>query len=487
MQNQSQYVFPVYLVIDVSGGDESSLVNFANQLVANLLRTVAGDPIVDQLVRLSLIEMGDKPVTLMQLARATNSAQIPGFLSKDSLSLSSVFAHLKAQITTDMVQLQSESVTVYRPTVFFFLGHSPDEDWHQAHLELSDRNTFRFAPNIFCFGSGSALLADIEKIASTKILEKPDSAAYWLDLSVGDSVVIHSLIYQFFIGILRHRLNAQAIATRVFEIPSDVPGIISSEEIDHLEFRNGLGAFPLYIVCDEGALDNETAEWINNSVSGFLTALRGNPILDEKVWLRLVAFSGEVADLTPLTKFSTLNHVPGFVPSASSSSSYATLFHALKSMIERDSRQLRVHGYALLRPEVFFVSAGRPNSEDWRTRFAQLVEIGFKYRPNITSFGVAGADPAVLTEVSTTIAAGGSKKKGFVLLADQGIDPSLALKEIMIQNRWSPNDYVCDDPLFNGGWSYIAPRKTPNNQPTMTVPDLDDLPLRIDCIIDFLE
>jgi hypothetical protein len=47
------------------------------------------------------------------------------------------------------------------------------------------------------------------------------------------------------------------------------------------------------------------------------------------------------------------------------------------------------------------------------------------------SFGVAGANPAVIKEVATPFPVGGSKKQSFAFLADHGVSPGEVMKELM--------------------------------------------------------
>ena len=47
------------------------------------------------------------------------------------------------------------------------------------------------------------------------------------------------------------------------------------------------------------------------------------------------------------------------------------------------------------------------------------------------SFGVAGAEPSVIKEVSTPLTVGAGKKQSFAFLGEQGVNPGAALNEIM--------------------------------------------------------
>jgi hypothetical protein len=69
------------------------------------------------------------------------------------------------------------------------------------------------------------------------------------------------------------------------------------------------------------------------------------------------------------------------------------------------------------------MSDGAPNQEDWRTPLAELTDHSFHLRPYIVSFGVSGAEASVINEISTP--------QFFAFLAEAGVSPGAALREIM--------------------------------------------------------
>jgi uncharacterized protein YegL len=232
-----------------------------------------------------------------------------------------------------------------------------------------------------------------------------------------------------------------------------------------VENNGGPAVLPFYIVCDESSsMSGASIDAVNAGIASLLRTIAADPVVDEKARVGIVTFNDSAKVLFPLTKVTNAGQVPGCV--ASGSTSYASVFRLLKSEIESDCDRLKhVEGNKVHRPMIFFMSDGAPNPEDWRTPLGELVDVDFKYRPNIVSFGVAGADPAVIKEVSTPLTVGGGKKDSFAFLAAHGIDPGPALKEII---KFITNTII------------VSARQ---NQPTVTMPDLSEVGvLRIDSV-----
>ena len=451
MSSDGQIVQPIYLLADASGGPESSLVDFANKLISKLFREVHSDPILDQRVRLAILELGAKPTTLLRLCQLSNVVQVPGLVSTNGLSLQASFSELREQIDADVSRLKEEGYRVLRPGVFLFIGHLSDDDWRQAYFELTDRTLFRFAPNIFCFGAGHAKADDVLEIASTGLSELNAMAANMLDRSVGDEVLSKNIIEHFIVAMLTEPLRARTVSTSAFRFPTSIPGIIPAKDFKHLpekmvikgidlppvlwptpsdDYDSGPSVVPFYIVCDEGiSMEGVGIVSVNQGITDIFRVIASDPIVDEKARVGIVAFSDSAKVVLPLTKLTDVSQVPGCV--AGGTSSYASVFQLLKTEITRDVDRLREEGFGVRRPYVFFLSAGVPNAEVWRRSLRELVDPSFKWRPNIVSFGVAGANPAVIKEVATPFPVGGSKKQSFAFLADHGVSPREVMKELM--------------------------------------------------------
>ncbi len=197
-----------------------------------------------------------------------------------------------------------------------------------------------------------------------------------------------------------------------------------------IENKGGVQVLPFYVVCDESSsMSGDSIDAVNQGIKELFQEIHSDPIVDAKARVGIITFNDAARVVLPLTRLSSIKNSPGCV--ASGSTSYAAAFRLLKTQIETDVPKLKAEGLRVHRPMVFFMSDGAPNPEDWKSSLAALTDQSFEFRPNIVSFGVAGAEASVIKEVSTPLTVGASKKQSFAFLAEAGVNPGAALNEIM--------------------------------------------------------
>ena len=190
--------------------------------------------------------------------------------------------------------------------------------------------------------------------------------------------------------------------------------------------EGGLQVLPFYIVCDESSsMDGASIAAVNDGIVELFDEVTSDPFTDAKFRFGIIVFNDTASVLLPLTQLKDVMQVPVCV--ASGSTSYGSAFRLLKTQIESDIAALQLEGVSVPRPIVFFMSDGEPDPENWRDDLDALVDPSFKYRPNIISFGVAGAEKAVIADVARWNSGGGKK---FFFMADDGVSPGPAIKEI---------------------------------------------------------
>jgi uncharacterized protein YegL len=206
---------------------------------------------------------------------------------------------------------------------------------------------------------------------------------------------------------------------------SNLEGVVSGDEN-----KGGPAVLPFYVVCDESSsMAGDSIDAVNQGIGELFRTIHNDPIVDAKARVGIVTFNDTARVLLPLTRLSAISSTPGCV--ATGSTSYASVFRLLKTQIESDIPPLKTEGFRVHRPMIFFISDGSPNLEDWQTAYAELTDQSFAFRPNIVSFGVAGAQASVIKEVSTPLTVGDGKKQSFAFLGEQGVNPGAALNEIM--------------------------------------------------------
>lgn len=225
MSNQD-WVMPIYLVFDPVEHGELSLVSFANELISKVFREIHSDPVLDLHVRARIIEATEQATSLIPLSQMSSLIQIPGIVQSQKASLDSAFVNLKQWITDDVTSLKQEGLQVFRPNVFVFLGRSEyGDEWKRPFQELTDRVLFRFAPNIFCFGTNIVPSNVIWEIASLGTSELKTAGANVMDGSVGIDVLSKSVGTEFVTKVIRSPLHARNVHSREFEVSPLTPGI----------------------------------------------------------------------------------------------------------------------------------------------------------------------------------------------------------------------------------------------------------------------
>jgi uncharacterized protein YegL len=212
-----------------------------------------------------------------------------------------------------------------------------------------------------------------------------------------------------------------------------------------------MSILPLYFVIDVGSsMDGASIAAVNDGIVELFDEIDCDPVVDAKVRVGIIVFNDTARVLLPLTRLSDVVQIPICV--ASGSSSYSAAFRILKMQIESDIAALRLEGVNVNRPCVFFISAGAPNNENWRGELDALVDPSFAFRPNIVSFGVAGAEKAVIADVARWNSGGGAGGgKKFFFMADGDGDLSRAIIELVretVRPRHMNTDGFRVPPLF---------------------------------------
>ena len=183
----------------------------------------------------------------------------------------------------------------------------------------------------------------------------------------------------------------------------------------------GNAVLPVYILCDEsGSMDaNGGIDAVNNGLPELHAAIAGDPLVSDKCRIGLITFSDIAEELLPLSNLSDVQAMPGCA--AKGMTNYGEAFNLLRVVISRDIANMKSQGIQVYRPAVFFITDGDP-TDDWEANHRALTDKNINPQaPHIIAFGVAGANPAVIGKIGTKAA----------FIANQGVDPGNALKEIL--------------------------------------------------------
>ena len=179
---------------------------------------------------------------------------------------------------------------------------------------------------------------------------------------------------------------------------------------------------PFYIVCDESAsmAYNGGIDAINEGLPELHSAIASDPLVSDKSRICLLAFSDEAEIVVPLARASDIEQMPGMMEKGATN--YSSAFDLLKTTIDNDVAVLRNDGFQVFRPAVFFITDGEPTDTGWESSYSLLTDKNVNSNaPNFIAFGVDGAEPSTIKSIATIAA----------FIAEQGVNPGAALKEIM--------------------------------------------------------
>jgi hypothetical protein len=130
-----QVILPFYLLADVSSSMRGDVADL-NSAVAELIRDIQKDPVVDDTAMLSIITFNHRAETMVPLSSASDIVS-PSFSAGGGTSYSAAFREYHRADQHNRAQLRQQGVRVYRSCVFFLTDGEPgDPDYLQTFKEL---------------------------------------------------------------------------------------------------------------------------------------------------------------------------------------------------------------------------------------------------------------------------------------------------------------------------------------------------------------
>lgn len=162
---------------------------------------------------------------------------------------------------------------------------------------------------------------------------------------------------------------------------------------------------PTYLLIDISSSMRPVQDVLNDAVVSFCTELVTATTISDLAHVSIIVFSTDATIALPITDIQRLTQLPelecGGVTNLSSA------FRLVRQCIDRDIDLLNGNGLRVLRPVVFVLTDGLPTDaegwpdEMWRGDYKQLVDKGWRRRPNVVSFGLGNATIEVIREMST--------------------------------------------------------------------------------------
>jgi uncharacterized protein YegL len=161
---------------------------------------------------------------------------------------------------------------------------------------------------------------------------------------------------------------------------------------------------PIYFVGDEShSMRGDPIEALNQGLVDLRDEVAKHPLIGKKVRFGIITFADTAQTRLELSELREDLILPQ-LQTRGRGTSYASAFEALRQTLPADVALLKVNGYQVHRPAVFFLSDGQPTEKEerWRSALAQLRDASFRERPNILAFGVGDAEPGVIAQVANS-------------------------------------------------------------------------------------
>ena len=161
---------------------------------------------------------------------------------------------------------------------------------------------------------------------------------------------------------------------------------------------------PIYFVGDEShSMRGEPIAAVNQGLLDLRDEVAKHPLIGKKVRFGIITFADTAETRLELCELSEEMLLPT-LSTRGRGTSYASAFEALRHALPADVALLKVSGFQVHRPAVFFLSDGRPTEREsrWREGLAELKDPAFRERPNVLAFGVGDADPAVIQQLASS-------------------------------------------------------------------------------------
>jgi len=161
---------------------------------------------------------------------------------------------------------------------------------------------------------------------------------------------------------------------------------------------------PIYFVGDEShSMRGDPIAAVNQGLLDLRDEVAKHPLIGKKVRFGIITFADTAETRLELSELSEDLILPT-LSTRGRGTSYASAFEAMRHTIPADIALLKVSGFQVHRPAVFFLSDGQPTEKEttWQQRLSELKDPAFKERPNILAFGVGDADPVVIQQLASS-------------------------------------------------------------------------------------
>lgn len=232
----SALVMPFYVICDTSGSMSPNLATLKDSL-ESLVSEITQDPLVDDMVMVSIITFDDEARVVVPLAPASE-VTLPPLRAAGYTSYGAALRLYAQTVAQDYARLRAEGVRFFRPCVFFLTDGLPVDDFLPAfqaviQYDPETRQGNRMYPYLIPFGFRDASAELLSALAYPNFGSRRGQAFIAPRTSVRDALrAIAESIGQ---SIVSSGLSSGGDAGPQVTIPRNIPGWTAIEAISDSE------------------------------------------------------------------------------------------------------------------------------------------------------------------------------------------------------------------------------------------------------------
>ncbi|MEU8007717.1 VWA domain-containing protein [Catellatospora sp. NPDC049111] len=229
MDTEGQVIMPFYLLCDVSGSMVPDMRDLNNG-ISELHQALLSEPIINDLVMLSIITFNHTAQTVVPLA-APENITLPQLTASGGTEYGPALREFHQKFQADRARLKGEGKRVYRPCVYFLTDGEPNnKNYLKDFTSLITKEHNEAYPYVCAFGFRDATAATLQTVAYPNFGEQNKRGRYFIaKQSAKITELLTSMVGVLAQSILQSGHSAQAGAPVVaMPQPQAVSGMVGS-------------------------------------------------------------------------------------------------------------------------------------------------------------------------------------------------------------------------------------------------------------------
>ncbi|GAA4588356.1 uncharacterized protein YegL [Actinoplanes octamycinicus] len=216
--------------------------------------------------------------------------------------------------------------------------------------------------------------------------------------------------------------------------------------------------FPVFLLVDVSAsMAGGPIEAVNKALPDIQNEMRVNPMVGEIARIGLTTFSDEARVVIPMCDLADA-HLPELM--VEGGTNFAAAFRGVRQAIESGLTSLP-KGTPVYRPVVFFMSDGAHQShDDWVAPLKELRDSGWKFAPEVVTFGFGQSQRESLQKIATRFA--------FEAKGDDTVNQVREIMSAIVRSIRTTSTSLAD-PSKAQGLYLDTPTETFTQLPTLTI------------------